>query len=220
MSGGRRAVAAGAAAGRRLDAARRRRRGALQVVIRCVRRCSRSRWRRFASATTYTVPDDFATIQAALDAALAGDTVQVRQQATPYLEKIAFPRSGNAVDGFITLQAFPGDQPVLDGTGVAGDNMVLIDSRSYVKLVGFEIRNNLGVNDGSGVRILGSGSHIEIRDNEIHDIRGDDAMGITVYGTGGDADLRPDHRRQRDPRLRAVPQRGADAERQRRPTSR
>src|SRR6185369_5336514 len=61
--------------------------------------------------------------------------------------------------------------------------MVLIDSRSYVKLVGFEIRNNLGVNDGSGVRILGSGSHIEIRDNEIHDIRGDDAMGITVYGT-------------------------------------
>jgi cysteine-rich repeat protein len=136
-----------------------------------------------ARAATYVVPDDFATVQAALNAAAAGDTVQVRQQAMPYHEKIAFPTSGDAVNGFITLQAFPGDQPVLDGTGVAGANMVLIDSRSYVKLVGFEIRNNLGVNDGSGVRILGSGTHIEIRDNAIHDIRGDHAMGITVYGT-------------------------------------
>jgi cysteine-rich repeat protein len=136
-----------------------------------------------ARATTLTVPDDVATVQAALDAAQAGDTVQVRQQATPYHEKIAFPRSGDAVNGFITLQAFAGDRPVLDGTGVSGDNMVLIDTRSYVKIVGFELRNNLGVHDGSGVRVLGSGSHIEIRDNEIHDIRGSDAMGITVYGT-------------------------------------
>ena len=166
-------------------------------------------------AATITVPDDFATVQGALDAALAGDTVRVRQQVAPYHEKIAFPRSGDAVNGLIASPAFPGDRPVLDGTGVAGDNMVLIDSRSYVKLVGFEIRNNLGVHDGSGVRILGIGSHIEIRDNRIHDIRGNDAMGITVYGTEPDADRESDHRRQRDLRLRAVSQRGADAERQR-----
>ena len=135
-----------------------------------------------AGASLLIVPDDQATIQAALDAAMAGDTIEVRQQV--YHEKIAFPRSGNAVDGYITLQAFPGDKPVLDGTGVSGSNMVLIEDRSYVKLIGFEIRNDLGVNDGSGVRFLGSGSNIEIRDNEIHDIRGQHAMGITVYGTG------------------------------------
>ncbi len=135
-----------------------------------------------AGASLLIVPDDQATIQAALDAALAGDTIEVRQQV--YHEKIAFPRSGNAVDGYITLKAFPGDEPVLDGTGVSGSNMVLIEDRSYVKLIGFEIRNDLGVNDGSGVRFLGSGSNIEIRDNEIHDIRGQHAMGITVYGTG------------------------------------
>lgn len=134
-----------------------------------------------ALAVTYVVPDDFASVQAALDTAQAGDSVQVRQQT--YSEKIAFPRSGNPVDGHITLQAFPGDAPILDGTGVPGDNMVLIDNRSYVKLIGFEIRNNLNVDDGSGVRIVGAGTHIEVRDNEIHDIRGDHAMGITVYGT-------------------------------------
>ncbi len=139
-----------------------------------------------ARAIVYTVAasgGDFTTIQAALDAAVAGDTIQVHEKATPYFEKIAFPRSGDAGAGFITLTAYPGETPVLDGTGVAGANMVLIDSRSWVKLDGFEIRNDLGVHDGSGVRVLGSGSHIEIRDNRIHDIRDRNAMGITVYAT-------------------------------------
>jgi cysteine-rich repeat protein len=137
-------------------------------------------------ATVYTVAEfggDFTSIQAALDVALAGDTITVKEKATPYFETLIFPRSGSAGAGFITLQASPGEHPVLDGTRVAGTDMVLVDSRSYLKLVGFEIRNLLGVNDGSGVRILGAGSHLEIRNNRIHDVRGTSAMGITVYGT-------------------------------------
>ncbi len=114
---------------------------------------------------------------------MPGDVLQVKDTGTPYLEKVTFARSGNATDGFITLQAFPGHTPILDGTGVPGDHMVLIESQSYVKLIGFEIWNHLQVNDGSGVRITGSGTHIEIRRNRIHDVRGVDAMGITVYGT-------------------------------------
>jgi hypothetical protein len=35
-----------------------------------------------------------------------------------------FPRSGNAVDGPIVLTAYPGEHPILDGTGVPGDDMV------------------------------------------------------------------------------------------------
>ncbi|MDX2166927.1 MAG: choice-of-anchor Q domain-containing protein [Deltaproteobacteria bacterium] len=134
-----------------------------------------------ARAATVTVPDDFGTIQAALDAAQAGDTVQVRTGV--YAEKLVFPRSGNAVNGYITLTALAGNAPVVDGTGVPGENLVLIEDRSYLKLIGFELRNNLGVSDGSGVRILGAGTHLEIRGNRIHDVRGSDAMGITVYGT-------------------------------------
>lgn len=139
-----------------------------------------------AGATVYTVAasgGDFTTIQAALDVAVAGDTISVKEKPTPYFEKLVFPRSGDASSGHITLEAAPGETPVLDGTGVTGDHMVLIDSRSYVKVIGFEIRNLLGARDGSGVRVLGAGSHIEIRRNRIHDIRGTSAMGITVYGT-------------------------------------
>jgi cysteine-rich repeat protein len=135
-----------------------------------------------AVAHASVVPDDSPTIQAALNAAAAGDTISVKDSSGPYFEKIVFSGSGSA-GAYITLQAFPGHKPVLDGTGVSGGNMVLIDSKSYVKVVGFEIRNNLNVNDGSGIRVLGSGSHIEIRDNRIHDMRGKHAMGITVYGT-------------------------------------
>lgn len=140
-----------------------------------------------AAATVYTVAasgGDFTVVQDALDAAQAGDTVVVHEKPTPYFERLVFPRSGNAGSGFITLQAAPGEQPILDGTGVAGEqSMILIDTKSYLKVVGFEIQNNLGVTDGSGVRILGSGSHLEIRDNRIHDMRGQNAMGITVYAT-------------------------------------
>lgn len=113
----------------------------------------------------------------------AGRRARGEGHGDPYLETLTFARTGNATDGFITLRAFPGHTPILDGTGVPGDHMVLIASQSYVKLIGFEIRNHLQVNDGSGVRITGSGAHIEIRQNRIHDVRGVDAMGITVYGT-------------------------------------
>ena len=124
---------------------------------------------------------DYTSVQAALDAAVAGDTIRVRQGV--YFEKIVFPRSGDAGSGFISLEAAPGETPVLDGTGVPGQDMVRIEGRSRVRIQGFEIRNHRNVNDGSGVRILGSGAHVEVRDNEIHEIRGLHAMGITVYGT-------------------------------------
>ncbi len=136
-----------------------------------------------ALAATINVPSDHSTIQAALNVAVAGDTIEVCESGGPYFEKIVFPSSGTAGGGFISLEACAGDRPVLDGTGIAGSDMVLIQNRSYVRIRGFEIRNNLGVDDGSGVRVLGAGSHIEIIDNEIHEVRGQDAMGITVYGT-------------------------------------
>ncbi len=135
-----------------------------------------------ARAVVIAVPADHATIQAALNAAAPGDTIEV--DSGTYAEKLVFPSSGSP--GLpITLTAAPlaPTKPVLDGTTVSGDNMILIDTKSHVRLIGFEIVNNLGVNDGSGVRILGSGTDIEIRANEIHEIRGQHAMGITVYAT-------------------------------------
>ncbi len=137
-----------------------------------------------ARAATYTVAPaggDFARIQDALDVAIAGDIVQVRDGVYP--EKLVFPRSGDGANGPITLVAYPGEHPILDGTAVAGQDMIRIEAGSWITVRGFEIRNDVGVTDGSGIRVTGSGSHVELRDNTIHDIRGRNAMGITVYAT-------------------------------------
>ena len=88
---------------------------------------------------------DFTKIQSALDVAVAGDTITVK--ADTYNGKIRFASSGNADSGYITLQAFEGEMPILSGLNVSGSNMVLIEDRSYVKLIGFEMRDNLGVDD-------------------------------------------------------------------------
>ncbi|RMD84325.1 MAG: DUF4215 domain-containing protein [Candidatus Dadabacteria bacterium] len=136
-----------------------------------------------ARAAVLAVPGDYPTIQLALDAAGPGDTVEVAPGV--YFEKLVFHHGGSAQGGFLTLRAVSG-RPVLDGTGVAGSDMILIESQSYVRVSGFEIRNNLGVKDGSGIRVTGSGRGIELLDNVIHDIRGKNAMAITVYGTKPD----------------------------------
>ena len=87
------------------------------------------------------------------------------------------------------LAAYPDHKPAIDGTGVTGEFMVEIEDKSWITLQGFEIRDNTGVTDGSGVRISGSGERIEIRNNIIHEMRGNNAMGITVYGTSTTASI-------------------------------
>src|SRR5262245_41900851 len=152
-------------------------RGALVAIT-----CLLARGAAAAVLVVAPVGGDFAAIQPALDAAQPGDTVWVREGAAPYFEKLVVPRSG-APGAVIALEAWPGEHPVVDGTGVPGDHLILIESRSWVRIAGLELRNDLGVRDGSGIRIVGSATGIELRQNRIHDIRGRNGMGITVYGT-------------------------------------
>lgn len=126
--------------------------------------------------------ESFRTIQKALDEATSpGDAVYVRGGV--YQERIEFRASGNGLDGPISLQPYAAEQPILDGGGGGAGDMIMIRNRGYIRVTGLEIRNNLDADDASGIRIVGAGSHIELRDNVIHDMRGESAMGITVYGT-------------------------------------
>ncbi len=135
---------------------------------------------------------DYTTIQAALNAAGPGDSILVREKATPYYEKLNFSHGGNAQQGYLTLMAYPGEKPIIDGTGVPNnpasytDDLIYLENVDYVRIIGFEIRN-VNTPEGSGIRVYGYGSYIEIRDNEIHEIRGGSqdggAMGITIYGS-------------------------------------
>ncbi|MEM9556047.1 MAG: right-handed parallel beta-helix repeat-containing protein [Acidobacteriota bacterium] len=133
-----------------------------------------------AAADRLEVPGTFSSIQDALDAAQPGDVVEVADGR--YFEKLVVPRSG-LPGAPIVLRAADGAMPILDGTGVPGQFMILLQDVSHIRVIGLELVNNLGLTDGSGVRILGAGTDLELRDLTIHAMRGDNAMGITVYAT-------------------------------------
>ena len=118
-------------------------------------------------------------IQKACDAATPGSTVTVLPGR--YNEKLVMNVSGNETEGFITFQA--AGKVTISGKRVPGADIIFINNRNYIRIVGFTIRDNLKVNNGSGIRLTESSSHIEIRGNRIQNIRGVSGMGITVYGT-------------------------------------
>ncbi|MBV9571213.1 MAG: right-handed parallel beta-helix repeat-containing protein [Alphaproteobacteria bacterium] len=162
-----------------------------------------------AGSTYYVAPDGddhasgsidapWATIQHAADTASAGDTVLVRQGA--YNEHVQLHRSGNAAQGFITFQNYPGETAVLDGTGldIPGGQWGLFtfDNVSNLIVSGFELRNyqtNSRNKVPIGVYVFGAGKELQIVNNRIHDIAttaktnpnqcGSNAFGLTVYGS-------------------------------------
>jgi hypothetical protein len=121
------------------------------------------------------------TIQKAADSAPPGSTVYIGGGV--YHEKVTINVSGNDSAGFITFQNNGTAHVVVDGTGVRGEFMFFLSGKNYIRIQGLEICNDTGVNDGSGIRIDGGGDHCEFRNNVIHNIRGRDAMGITIYGS-------------------------------------
>ncbi len=111
------------------------------------------------------------TVQRACDQAQAGDVIHVASGL--YNEKLTVRTS-------CQLVGEPGT--ILSGKKIKGENVVLIKDVDDVSITGFDIRDH-AANDGSGIRVLGGGKGIVIRNNRVHEIRGKDAMGITVYGT-------------------------------------
>ena len=138
------------------------------------------------------------TIQHAADTARAGSTVYVRGGI--YEELVNVKSSGNASDGFISFRNYPDETPVLDASHFtpAGRTAVLtIENQSYVRIMGFEIRNFRTAEHRLaplGISVMGAGSHIELLKNNVHHIEntfqgrdrpgsGGNGFGIAVYGT-------------------------------------
>jgi hypothetical protein len=135
---------------------------------------------------TYVVAEnggDFITIQAAIDMALPGDTVSVRQKATPYFEKLHCPLDGHAIVGAITLQAYPDEHPVVNGAGVNGQNLVLIDGRRYIRIIGMTLQNNSepGQVSGAGIAIINNSANIHLADNIVANVVSDDPQSVEQY---------------------------------------
>jgi hypothetical protein len=163
------------------------------------------------AATYYVSPDGsdsqegsidapWRTIQMAAQTVAAGDTVYVR--AGTYHEQVAVAVSGSAEAGLITFRNYPGEDPVIDGTGLTvpatPNGLFLIRDQGYIAIEGFTLQNYQTSTRNVvpvAIHVRGIAHHIAIRNNRIHDIAtkakvdahrlGADAHAIAVYGTSG-----------------------------------
>ncbi|MBN2102519.1 right-handed parallel beta-helix repeat-containing protein [bacterium] len=107
------------------------------------------------------------TIQKAGNTAMAEDTVYIRSGT--YNERI-IPQYSGLPDQFITFMAYPGDLPVLDGTGLGGWwGIFSIYGKDWIRLEDLEIRSN---DTGWGILIEHDGSedasHIQLQNLTVH----------------------------------------------------
>jgi parallel beta-helix repeat protein len=140
-----------------------------------------------------TLASPWRTIQHAANSIVAGDTIYVR--GGTYKESVTLGVSGSASAGFVTLQSYPGETAILDGTGLAvpGETgLINIIDQSYIKVVGLELRNWSSSSTSKvpvGIWITGGGSNLQILNNHIHDIKNSakgcdaNALGLAVYGS-------------------------------------
>jgi parallel beta-helix repeat protein len=109
------------------------------------------------------------TIQHAADTVSAGDMVYV--MGGTYNEKVTITRSGSS-GNYITFAAYPGQTPIIDGTGKVGnwDGLIHITSANWIKVIGFTVKNSVWngimIDDFGGSR----SSNIIIQNNLVRDI--------------------------------------------------
>lgn len=137
------------------------------------------------------------TIQHAANVLAPGDTVLVRGGV--YNETVTFQVSGKATNNVITFENFPGEAPVVDGTGLPmaapvyyATGLLEFTNASYVIVQGFEIRNYQASNTSyvpAGVDIVGAPHDLTFVSNRIHNIANlsgsssANAYGIAIHGT-------------------------------------
>ena len=122
----------------------------------------------------------FRTIARGIAAATPGDTIFVRAGTykDPSDESMVMLRNKNGTaDAWITLAGYPGERPVIDGSGwdpkYALWRVVGVQQSSYIEIRGFEIVGTAKSDQqpSSGIELLDS-HHVRVSDNRIHDVGG------------------------------------------------
>lgn len=140
-----------------------------------------------------TISLPWRTIQHAVDNVGPGQTIYVR--GGTYTSQVIFSGtedSGSSGGGYVTLQNYPEETPVIDGISTIPDDregLISVIDASYIKIIGFELKNFKTSSSGPtpvGIYIEGASHHIELRNNKINNIEmlgTGGAHGIGVFGT-------------------------------------
>ena len=102
------------------------------------------------------------SIQHAAATATAGDTVYIKDGI--YNEHVYIENEGGP-ESHIVFSAFPGETPIIDGTGVTESQNGLVVAKPFIELVGLEICNW----EENGIWAE-SAPFLEIRDCVVHDV--------------------------------------------------
>jgi hypothetical protein len=124
-------------------------------------------------ANAGTIDAPLRTINNALSHTVPGDTVMVR--GGTYSEKVLVSRPG--ISGkYITLEAFAGETPVIDGTTLSvngTEGLITVNGVKFIVVRGFTTCNFKAIvssGDPKGILVQGGSDYIEIRNNTVYNI--------------------------------------------------
>jgi len=113
------------------------------------------------------------TINHALSLTVPGDTVIVR--GGTYSEKVVVSRTG-AAGKYITLKAYAGETPVIDGTGLTPngvEGLISVKGVKFVVVQGFTTCNFVSTSqagDPKGILVQDGSDYVEVRNNTVYNI--------------------------------------------------
>ena len=139
-----------------------------------------------------TITSPIRSIHMALSKASPGDSIIVRKGV--YTEKISFPKSG-LPGKYITLKAYAGENPIIDGAGLTitgKEALVTISNVRFILFEGFDVCNyksTIPWVNINGILLNGGSKNIIVRNNKIHNIEhnviatdGRSGHGIEIVG--------------------------------------
>jgi len=110
------------------------------------------------------------TVGKAVTNLVAGQTAYLR--AGTYSEKkLLFQHSGSA-GNFVTLAAYPGEQPIMDAGGATSGGIIDLNAQSYVQITGIQFQNGFqgiinGVNSSNPSMLS---SHVLVQSNQFYNL--------------------------------------------------
>jgi len=109
-----------------------------------------------------TLAAPFATLKKGAAVLRPGDQLYVR--GGTYHESLSVWEKRGSSDNPIHITAYPGEKPVIDGTGTTASNAVVsIGDASWIRFDGFEVKNG----PKSGIAVYDS-NNVKIRSNDVH----------------------------------------------------
>ncbi len=112
------------------------------------------------------------TIQAALNKTTDGAGATIHVAAGTYKERLWWPTSGASASEPITLTNYNDGIVILDGVNATNDAqnaMIAVNSRSYIRIDGIRIANNIR-DFAAGIYVIGSGTDVQVSNCKIYNI--------------------------------------------------